>query len=78
MGPIGMPELIVILIVLLVIPAGIIAALWCLTSRSKTTPPSGSRASIQERLTEIDSLRAQNLISEAEYEEKRIEILSSI
>ena len=82
MGPIGMPEMIVISIVLLAIPAGIVIALvWYFSLRRKPSqlaqPPQIPK-SIQDRLLEIDGLRSQNLISETEYEEKRKQILSSI
>ncbi len=84
MGPIGMPEIIMIFVVLimLAIPVGIVVALvWYFSSRSKspqlTQPPQILRDT-QERLAEIDSLRSQNLISESEYEERRRQILSGI
>ncbi len=82
MGPIGMPEMIVILIVMLAIPVGIVIALvWYFCSRSKPpqlAQPPQIQKSTQERLSEIDGLRSQNLISEVEYEEKRRLILSGI
>jgi cytochrome c-type biogenesis protein CcmH/NrfG len=84
MGPIGMPELIMIVVVLimLAIPVGIVVALvWYFSSRSKPpqlTQPQQVLRSTQDRLAEIDSLRSQNLISEAEYEEKRRQILSCL
>lgn len=84
MGPIGIPELIMIFVVLimLAIPVGIIIAfVWYFSSRSKppqvTQPPQVLR-STHDRLLEIDSLRSQNLISETEYEERRRQIISGI
>jgi flagellar basal body-associated protein FliL len=84
MGPLGMAEIIMIIVVLIMIAItiGIILALvWYFSSRSK--PPQLIQApqvpkSIPERLSEIDGLRSQNLISEAEHEEKRRHILGEI
>lgn len=79
-----MPEIIVIFVVLimLAIPVGIVIALvWYFSSRNKPPqaiqPPKVSKSS-QDRLSEIDELRSQNLISEAEYDEKRRQILNGI
>jgi hypothetical protein len=76
-----MHEMIVIFVVLIVlaIPVVIaIALIWYFSSRSKPPQlPQGAK-SVQDRLTEIDGLRSRNLISEAEHEEKRKQILSDI
>ncbi len=81
MGPIGMPELVVIFIalILLVIPAGIAIAVVLYFSSRKKPPllPQVPRG-IQERLTELDALRSNKLISDAEHEEKRRQILRDI
>jgi hypothetical protein len=81
MGPLGMPEIFMIFVVLimLAIPVGIaIVLIWYFSSRNKPPQlPQGSR-SIEERLSEIDGLRARNLISEAEHDEKRRQILGDI
>jgi len=81
MGPIGMPEIIMIFIVifLLAVPVGgVIALVWYFFSRKRPPQfPQGPK-SVQERLSEIDDLRSRNLISEAEHEEKRKQILSAI
>jgi len=74
--------MIFVMLILLAIPAGIVIALvWYFSSRSRPPqmiqPPQVPK-SIQERLSEIDGLRSRNLISEAEYEEKRRQILSGI
>ena len=74
MGPIGIAEIIMILIVLalLAIPVGIIIAIvWYFFLRNKTNPSEYMAA----RLSEIDQLRAKNLITDAEYEVKRRQIL---
>jgi hypothetical protein len=84
MGPIGMPELIMILVVLimLAIPVDFVIALtWYFSSFSKQSHPAQPTQLIkntQERLSEIDGLRSQNLISENDYEERRRHIFSDI
>lgn len=74
--------MIFVMLIILAIPVGIVIALVrYFSSRSKPPqliqPPQVPK-SIQERLSEIDGLRSQNLLSEAEYEEKRRHILSGI
>ena len=76
-----MPEIIMIFIILalLAIPVGIaIALLWYFTARSKRLRHIEVAKIIEERLSEIDSLRANNMISEVDYELKRSQILSGI
>jgi len=76
-----MPEIIMIFVVLvmLAISVGVVIALiWYFSSRSKPPQLLHGSKSIQQRLSEIDGLRSQNLISEAEHEEKRRQILSDI
>jgi flagellar basal body-associated protein FliL len=76
-----MPELIVIFLALifLALPVGAVIALaWYFSSRKKPPQIPQSPKSVQEKLSEIDDLRSRNLISEAEYEEKRMQILSDI
>lgn len=84
MGPLGMPEMIMIFVVLIVltVPVAIAAALlWYFVLRRKphqSAQAPQSPKSTQERLSEIDALRSQNLISEAEHAEKRSRILNEI
>jgi hypothetical protein len=81
MGPIGMPEIVMIFMVLvmLAIPVGIVVALiWYFSSRRKPPHLPQGPKSIQERLSEIDDLRSHDLISDAEHEEKRRQIISGI
>lgn len=76
-----MPEIIMILImiVILAIPSGIIVGLaWYFSARSKAAQAPPARASIQDRLLELDALRSKNLISETEYQEKRKQLLGEI
>lgn len=80
MGPLGMPEMIVILIVGLLVlglPA-LIAIGVLLYTRRNSTPPPTLPASRETRLAELDSLRQKNLITEAEHEEQRKRILESL
>lgn len=84
MGPLGMPEMIMIFVVLIMlcVPVAIAAALlWYFVLRRKpqhyAQAPQIGR-STQERLSEIDNLRSQNLISETEHAEKRKRILDEI
>lgn len=84
MGPLGMSEIIMIFVVLilLAIPVVIaIALVWYFSNRGKppqpALPPQVPK-SIEERLSELDGLRSRNLVSEAEYEEKRSRILGEI
>ena len=81
MGPIGMPEMFMIFIVLalLAVPVVIVIALvWYFGSRNKPPQlPSGPSRPL-DRLAELEALRSRNLISDAEHEEKRRQILSEI
>lgn len=79
MGPIGMPEMIILFVFFGVI-AIVIAAVIILLLKSKKGPTADfSRSnSAQERLSEIDALRQKNLISEVEYEAKRKAIVDSL
>ena len=76
-----MPEIIMIFVVLslLIIPAGIVIGVIHYVSKRNNPPqlPHGSNR-IEAKLLEIDNLRSRNLISEAEHEEKRKQILSRI
>jgi len=81
MGPLGMPEIIMIflILILLALPVGGAAALlWYFCSRKKPPLIPAGTGSIQNRLQELDALRAGNLLSEEEYGEKRKQILSSL
>jgi hypothetical protein len=79
-----MSEIIMIFVVLilLAIPVGIaIALVWYFSNRGKPSLPglpSQAPKAIEQRLAELDGLRSRNLVSEAEYEEKRSQILSDI
>ncbi len=75
---IGAAELIIVLLVLgLLTILAAIAIVFCFTRRKPPQPPQ-SPPSAQERLAAIEDLRARNQITEAEYEEKRRQILGSI
>lgn len=81
MGPVGMPEMIVILIVGLMVlglPALIAIGIIVYSRRNGGTPPPPPLISRETRLAELDSLREKNLITEAEHQEQRKRILESI
>lgn len=84
MGPIGMPEMIMILIVGLLVlglPALIAIGIILYTRRNSSPPPAPlppPLANRETRLAELDSLREKNLITEAEHQEQRKRILEDI
>lgn len=82
MGPIGMPELIVILFVLMIViavPAVVaIGLVLYFRGRPKVPPVMPQVGGVQDRLREIDELRRSNLISEEEYEVKRKQIMDGL
>ena len=85
LGPIGGPEIIMILLVI-GIPVGIVVVVLLIVKASSgnTQAPYPMSAappplpSPQSRLLEIDSLKEQGLISEAEHAETRRKILEGI
>ena len=81
MGPIGMPEIVMIFVILVILAVPVIIAIaiiWYFTSRGKASQSAARPTSVQERLQELDALRAKNLISEAEHEERRKQIINGI
>lgn len=81
MGPLGMPEIIMIFLILFILfvtMGGGIALVWYLSSRRKPPQLPQGPKSVQERLSELDDLRSRHLISEAEHEEKRKQILGGL
>lgn len=79
LGPIGGPEIIMIMVVLflLVLPAVIVIVVLKFSGKPSHQPMPPPLPQ-QKRLMELEALKASNLISEAEYEQKRKEILSSL
>jgi hypothetical protein len=76
-----MPEMIVIFFVVIVLAgsaAVVIGLVWYFSRKSQTSQNLQSPKDVQVRLAEIDGLRSRNLISQAEYEEKRRRILEEI
>lgn len=73
MGSLGMPELIMMAIVLLLlaVPVGIVILVVTLSRRKRAPQFPSCAPSAQERLLAIDDLRARNLLSEAEHAEQR-------
>lgn len=84
MGPLGMPEMIVILIVGLMVlglPALIAIGIIVYSRRNggpPSAPPPSPIASRESRLLELEALREKNLVSDAEFQEQRKRILESI
>ncbi len=75
-----MPELFMILLILalLALAGGAVFGLvWYFSTRSKP-PPFPRPATVQDRLAEIDALRAGNHITEVEYQAKRKDILDRL
>jgi hypothetical protein len=84
LGPIGGPEIIMILLVLILLvgPAVVIVGVLLYMDRKKRasqlSSPPPPLPSTQVRLQELESLKAQGLVSEAEYQEKRQQILGGL
>ena len=78
MGPIGIPELIILFILFGGLPLVAFAITRLLNSKEK--PPSLYPVvkTAEVRLAELDQLRSKELISEAEYEEKRKQIVDGV
>jgi hypothetical protein len=75
LGPIGGPELIIIsvfILLLLGLPLAILFVVFVVKPFSKKKPPAlPPQPNPQEKLLALENLRKENLITEAEYEEKR-------
>lgn len=82
MGPIGMPELVVIFVVFMVViavPALVAIGLVLYFKGLPKGPPMMTQVGgTQDRLREIDELRRANLISEEEYDAKRKQIMDGL
>ena len=79
LGPIGGPEMIVILVILLFMAATVLLVFYLVKTISKPKPPAlPPQASPQEKLLSLDSLLKEKLISEAEYEQQRRAILENL
>ena len=82
MGPIGMPELVVIFVVFMIViavPAVVaIGLVLYFKGRPKVPPAMPEMAGVQDRLREIDELRRTNLITEEEYQAKRKHIMECL
>ena len=75
LGPIGGPELIIISVIFLLLlglPLAILFVIFVERTFSKKKPPAlPPQLNPQEKLLTLENLRKENLITEAEYEEKR-------
>ena len=77
--PIGLPEIVVLLFIL-AIPVGLVLlVLFLVKITQRPAPPQITHATITEqRLQELDTLKAQGLVTHEEYEAKRKEILGEL
>lgn len=74
-----MPELIIVLLVLALIAAPVIIVAVILAAKRNSPPPVPPKLpGVESRLAEIESLRARNLITDEEYQEKRKQIIGNI
>ncbi|MDE0834918.1 MAG: hypothetical protein OSA84_01040 [Akkermansiaceae bacterium] len=82
LGPVGGPELIiisVIILLLLSIPLAILFVIFVANPFSKKKPPAlPPQPNPQEKLLALENICKENLITEAEYEEKRRAIFDNI
>lgn len=78
-GPLGGPEIIMILLVLFFLAAPVVLIIVLVKVFNKPkAPPIPAPRSAQEQLITLDQLRSENLITEAEHEEKRKAILKDL
>jgi|AntRauTorckE6833_2_1112554.scaffolds.fasta_scaffold06658_5 flagellar basal body-associated protein FliL len=77
-GPIGGPELIIILLVavIAILPAVLIIT-YSLNKKATPKPPA-LPSSTERRLAELEDLRTKRLISEEEYEQQRKIMISKL
>jgi hypothetical protein len=78
--PLGIPE-IVVLLVILAVPVGLVLlVLFLVKVTQRQTPPQMMipPPTSEQRLKELDALKAQNLVTDEEYEAKRKEILGEV
>lgn len=75
----GAPEILVLLF-LLVIPVGLVLLVLLLVKLTQRPAPPQIMppATPEQRLRELDTLKARNLVSDEEYEAKRNEILGGL
>lgn len=76
-----MPEILMIfvILVLLAIPVAIaIALFFYFNSRGKSAQLPAQSGNIQAKLSEIEALKAKNLITDSEYEAKRKQMIDGI
>lgn len=79
MGPLGMPEMIMILLVLGLIAVPVIIVVVILATKRSGPPPAPPQIpGVEIRLAELESLRARNVITDEEYQEKRKQIIANL
>lgn len=75
---IGFRELIALFVLLALVCAFIVFIIWFANRGRKHSPAPGRQRSASERLAELESLRQGGQISDAEYEQQRAAIISSV
>lgn len=81
MGPIGMPELIVLSLVMLMLAIGIFLIILIvrkLGGGNQAERQSDRKLTVQEELAMIEGLKAEGLITDAGYQMRRRQILDRI
>ena len=79
-GPLGGPEIVVLLLVLGLPVAIVFIILFIVKATQKPASPPQMMPppTPEQRLQELEALKAQNLVTEEEYEAKRKEILGQV
>ena len=78
MGMFSIWHLLVLFVGFVFLAGGIALVVWlCVRAAGRSGPATGA-LSLQQRLQQLDELRAKGLLSEAEYQQQRGVIVSSI
>ena len=78
MGSFSIWHLLVLLIGVVFFAGGIALVVWLSVRAARKPRPGARRLSPQQRLQQLDELRVKGLLSEAEYQQQRAAIESSI
>jgi len=81
MGPIGMPELIILGIIVPMLALGIFIIILIVKKLDKSRnpiQPDNQQSTVEARLAKIEAFKSEGLITDTEYQEKRKQILDSM
>ncbi len=78
MGSIGMPELVILGIVIPTLLLGIFIIILIVKKISKGSQSGDQKSSVEARLAKMEALKSEGLITDAEYQEKRMQILDDV